>query len=261
VELPGYAFEEERYWVEGVGDRTRSEIVRRKADVGDWFYLPVWKETTAVIGSEEQKGGQRWLIMEDEGGIGARIASELEQQGCVITRVKRAQQYERRGEREYRIRVGEPGDYQAVLKELEECGELPEKIAHLFSLSPAENETNERGFYSLVYLTQAIGQMTGVKEVEVMVVGNGAMDVVGEEEVRGEKAMILGPVRVMRQEYPQVKSRYIDVVIPAPGSRQEKRLVKQLVWDLGKESADQVIAYRGNHRWAQTSEAARSEPD
>src|SRR5262249_41809947 len=135
VELPGYAFEEERYWVEEVTDRAKVEALERKAEVGEWFYVPTWKETAALIMSGEQKEARQWLIMEDEGGIGERIVAELERRGCVVTRMKRAERYERRGEREYWIRVGEAGDYKAVLKALEERGELPEKIVHLFSLS------------------------------------------------------------------------------------------------------------------------------
>jgi amino acid adenylation domain-containing protein len=268
VELPGYAFEEKRYWVKGVGEGALFEGVKRKEGVGGWFYVPVWREMAAVIDREDLKQSQRWLIMEDEEGVGERIVAELERQGCVVTRVKKAKWYERRGEREYWIRVGEAGDYNAVLKELEARGALPEKIVHLFSLDCGKNENTrgweerikraeEVGFYSLVYMAQGLGQRKGAQEVEVVVVSNGVADVTGEEDVRAEKAVVLGPVGVMRQEYPLVNSRYIDVIIPPPGSRQEERLIKQLISDLRTKSADRMIAYRGNHRWKQTYEAVQ----
>ena len=264
VELPGYAFEEQRYWVEGT--RKRAGAVTRNDEVGEWFYAPVWKETTLVTNREEEKAAQKWLIMEDEGGIGERIAAELKRQGRVVTRVKRAECYERIGEREYWIRVGEAGDYKALLKELGERGEFPEKIVHLFSLGSTVDEkaqgweeridmAGELGFYSLVYIAQGIGQWAGAEEVEVVVVGDGVVEVVEEEELRAEKAVMLGPIKVVRQEYPLVKSRYIDVIIPSPGSWQEERLIKQLIRDLGANSADQVVAYRGNRRWTQSYEA------
>ncbi|MGH9753403.1 MAG: amino acid adenylation domain-containing protein [Blastocatellia bacterium] len=266
VELPGYPFEEKRYWVGG--ERPESELLKQKVGVENWFYVPLWKETASVIKRQERKAAQRWLIMEDKGGIGERIALELERQGCVVTRVKRAERYERRGEREYRIRQREAGDCQALLKDLERRGELPEKILHLFNLNRANDkgtlgweerieEAAEEGFYSLVYIAQAIGQMAGVKEAEVVVVSNGVVEVGGEEDLRAEKSMVMGPVRVMRQEYPQLRSRYIDVLIPPAGTRREEILIEQLLEDLTTESADQVIAYRGNHRWAQTYEPVR----
>jgi acyl transferase domain-containing protein len=271
VELPGYAFEEQRYWVERISAQTGVAVVKRKREVGEWFYVPTWKETAVVMNRGEQRKPQRWLILQDEEGVGERIAVELERQGDVVARVKRARWYEQKGEREYWIRVGEAGDYQVVLKELEERGEWPDKIVHLFSLSHGEGEkargwegriekAAEAGFYSLAYLAQGIGQRVGVGRIEVVVVSNGVVEVAGEEEVRAEKATLLGPIKVMRQEYPQVKSRYIDVIIPPPGSWQEERLIKQLIGDLSNKSADQVIAYRGNHRWVQAYEAVRSAP-
>jgi acyl transferase domain-containing protein len=271
VDLPGYAFEENRYWVEEARERARVEVVRRMEEVGEWFYAPVWKETSLVMTRGEQRAAQRWLIMEDEEGIGERIAAEMERQKCVVTRVKRAERYERKGEREYWIRAGEAEDYRAVLKELKKRGELPEKIVHLFSLSFGDvvqaqgwderiGEAEETGFYSLVYLAQAISHTAEMGEVELIVVSNGVVEVQGEEELRAEKAVLMGPVRVMRQEYPQVRSRYIDLIPPPPGSWQEERLIKRLINDLNTESAYQVTAYRGTRRWVETYDSAPLPP-
>jgi len=267
VELPGYAFEETRYWVDGIKAQAGAGVVKRKGDLADWFYVPVWKETAAFVKRGEPIDARSWLIMEDETGIGGRIAAELERQGCVVTRVKRAGQYERRGEREYWIRAGEMEDYESILKELETRGEAPEKIVHLFSLKRKGEkgaqewekrieEAAEDGFYSLAYVVRAMGQRSDAKQVEVVVVSNEVMGVAGGEEVRAEKSLVMGPIRVMRQEYPRMKSRYIDVIIPAPGSWQEGRLIEQLIGELGTELGDQMIAYRGNQRWVRTYEAA-----
>src|SRR5262249_33330296 len=89
---------------------------------------------------------------------------------------------------------------------------------------------------------------------------SGVAEVTGEEELRPEKAAVMGPIKVMRQEHPQVYCRHIDVIIPPPGSWQEERLTSQLIDEFSAESADQVTAYRGNHRWVQTYEAARTAP-
>jgi acyl transferase domain-containing protein/acyl carrier protein len=266
VELPGYPFDEERYWVEEVKERARVGVDKRRKALGEWFYAPIWREAAVMTNSGEAKEARRWLILADEVGIGDRIAAGLEQQGCAVTRVKKGARYERRGDREYWIRVGEADDYKALLGELNERGEWPEKIVHLFSLSQREDgktsgwedqidEAAKAGFYSLVYLAQGIGQRKGADEVEVMVVSNGVAELVGDEEMKTEKATLIGPIKAMRQEYPHVMSRYIDVIVPPSGSRQEDRLVSQLIKDLNTTSVDLVTAYRGNYRWAQTYEA------
>src|SRR5262249_38269670 len=103
-------------------------------------------------------------------------------------------------------------------------------------------------------------QSERTKDVELIVVGNGVAEVVGDEEVRAEKAAVLGPVKVTGQEYPQVRSRYIDVIIPPTGFGHEERLIGQLIRDLSAKSADQVVAYRGYYRWVQTYETAPFTP-
>src|SRR5262249_22976976 len=123
VELPGYTFEEKRYWVDEAKERTEARSERRKKELEDWFYAPVWKKTALVMNGGEEKRAQRWLILEDEEGVGRLIAAELERQGQAATRVIRGECYGRKGEREYSIRMGEPGDYMTLLKELEERGE------------------------------------------------------------------------------------------------------------------------------------------
>jgi acyl transferase domain-containing protein len=264
VELPGYPFEESRYWLGGARQRPLS----RKMDVREWFYVPVWIETPFVIGGEEPKAAQRWLILEDEEGIGEQIAAELGRRKCIVTRVKKAEQFLRNAEREYWIRAEKAEDYQAVLKELHERGESPDKVVHLFNLSYEDavkaqdwemriEEAKKTGFYSLVYLAQGISRAEGMHGVELIVISNGAVEARGDEELRAEKAILIGLVRVMEQESPQLRSRYIDLTPPPPSSRQREKLIRHLINDLSAESAHQVTAYRGTRRWAQTYNAAR----
>jgi NAD(P)-dependent dehydrogenase (short-subunit alcohol dehydrogenase family)/acyl carrier protein len=80
-------------------------------------------------------------------------------------------------------------------------------------------------------------------------------EVTGDELLRPEKAMLLGPCRVIPQEYPQIKCRSIDVVLAQPGSVAEERLVEELFAEVLNPSADVTIAYRGSHRWAQSYDA------
>src|SRR5262249_59418650 len=111
-------------WVGRGRERAGVGRVRRK-EVEEWFYQPVWKEAAVVMKKGEEKAAQRWLIMEDEGGIGERIVAELERQGCVVTRMKRAAWYERGGGREDWGRGGGARGYKGVLKELGEGGGVP----------------------------------------------------------------------------------------------------------------------------------------
>lgn len=65
---------------------------------------------------------------------------------------------------------------------------------------------------------------------------------------------MLGPCKVIPQEYPNITCRSIDVVIPKFENQKEK-LIDQLINEVQAQETDLVIAYRGHHRWIQTFKA------
>ena len=81
------------------------------------------------------------------------------------------------------------------------------------------------GFYSLLYLAQALGKQlldqistgpTIVNNIELKVVTSNIQEVTGEESLSPEKATVLGPCKVIPREYTNVTCCSIDVVMPPP---------------------------------------------
>jgi NAD(P)-dependent dehydrogenase (short-subunit alcohol dehydrogenase family)/acyl carrier protein len=83
--------------------------------------------------------------------------------------------------------------------------------------------------------------------------------VTGEEELCPEKAAVLGPVKVIPREYHFIDCSSIDIVLPSPGSSEEQRLIRQLSAQLTAGPWDEVMAFRGKHRWVQTFEPVKIE--
>jgi hypothetical protein len=81
--------------------------------------------------------------------------------------------------------------------------------------------------------------------------------VTGEEVLRPERATVLGPCKVIPQEYPNITCRSIDIVTPQSGTASEQRLVSWLIREIAQDAPDPVVAYRGNHRWTQIFEPVR----
>ena len=71
--------------------------------------------------------------------------------------------------------------------------------------------------------------------------------------------MLLGPVKVIPQEYPNISCCSIDVMLPNPGSWQQEELTNQLLAELKLPISERVIAYRGHNRWLQGFEPVRLE--
>jgi len=112
------------------------------------------------------------------------------------------------------------------------------------------------GFYSLLALTQALGDV-GLPACRLTVVSSNMQDVTGSEQLCPEKATVLGPCKVIPLEYPTISCRSIDICLPEAGTWQEEELIRQLVGELTSASEDTVVALRGSHRWVQTFEPVR----
>jgi non-ribosomal peptide synthase protein (TIGR01720 family) len=280
IPLPTYPFQRQRYWIEAQKpseSATRQHTLGRKADMADWFYAPVWKQSVAespLKASSDLRESS--LIFADECGLGLRLAERLKAQGQTVTIVHAANEFRKIGADEYAISPARREHYDALLKSLREDGREFDVVTHLWSVAQDSEQlisdedfaqSQQRGFYSLLYLAQALGEQSLTrspqdseeKRVRLCVVTSNLHSVTGEETVRPEKATILGPCRVIAQEYPQVECRSIDIVMPASGLKDDSPLIEQLMDELAFGSGDAVVAYRGRRRWTQTFEPLRKE--
>jgi NAD(P)-dependent dehydrogenase (short-subunit alcohol dehydrogenase family)/acyl carrier protein len=64
---------------------------------------------------------------------------------------------------------------------------------------------------------------------------------------------LLGPCRVISQEYPNLQCTSIDIVLPEADADQEDPLTL-LLEELLVNTSERIVAHRGKHRWAQTFE-------
>ena len=268
ISLPTYPFEHRRYWIEEVKEegaaRSMKGPLTKKPDVADWFYLPSWTRSGPLNvlkrAGTTAEPPSTWLVFADSCGIGTRLVERLEQTGEDVFTVLAGEKFAPVGERTYTLNPRQAEDYKSLLKELRERGKTLGRLAHLWSVSElcAENALEEAqalGFYSLLYLAQAIGSEGLTDSLHLGVVSNQVHEVNVGDELCPQKATLLGPCKVIPREYANVTCRSVDITIPEAGPAQEL-LIEQLISEFRAETADACIAYRGDYRWTQTYEAA-----
>jgi acyl transferase domain-containing protein len=275
VSLPTYPFERQRYWIEPVVESASSKTQDpslKKLDIADWFYIPSWKRTILAWpatrqGLARQRTG--WLVFADPCGVGSRLIDRLEQEGQDVVTVSMAEQFAKIGEQVYTLNPREPQDYHTLLKELFASNQAPEKIVHCWSVTASEqtlagSEGFERcqdlGFYSLLYLAQALAKQNMTAYLRIGIVSNGIHLVTGKEALWPGKATVLGACKTIPQEYPNLRCQNIDIVIPPAGSPLEVRLPDYLIDELMTDPRDTVVAYRAGQRWVQLFEPVHFEP-
>jgi acyl transferase domain-containing protein len=270
VSLPTYPFERERHWLE---PNTRAEVERapreEKPEIAEWFYLPSWKRSALPqlsAPSELKERALNWLLFTDESGFNSRLIERLKKEGQNVNTVFMAGQFAALGEHTYTINPGALDDYESLLKELRAAGQVPHVIVHLLNVKtedglPADAaamaRSQEMSFNSLLLLAQSLGNENLTAPLRLCVMTSDMQAVVGAELRAPMKALVLGPVRVISQEYPHIICRSIDIIVPQEETREEERLIEHLVAELAADRPERVVAYRGQHRWTQSIESLR----
>ncbi len=198
----------------------------------------------------------------DSCGIGEQIAGKLKIRGQVVTQVWACDSFIKTDDDSYSIRPDQREHYEKLMDQLFASGRILGRVLHLWSLG-RENETGTNltsfekaqplGFYSLLSLAQALGAKGIKDEVQLDVIFNHVQEVTGNDRLEPEKSTILGPCRVIPQEYPNVACRSIDVTFP-DSKRARNQLTAQLLNELTSRPSNDAIAFRGNHRWVRSLE-------
>ncbi|MHC5819629.1 MAG: type I polyketide synthase [Nostoc sp.] len=268
--LPTYPFERQRYWIEpkkqGIYDHPTPVSLGKKPDIADWFYIPFWKPSLPSASLEQASQQSCILVFIDECGLGNKLVKQLEQKNQHVIIVKVGTEFTKLNDNQYTLNPQHNYDYNTLINELLTQQKFPKTIVHLWNVTPISEQELEiekvepaqiRGFYSLLFLAQALGRQETSSEVQITVISNNLQPVTGTEVLCPEKATLLGPIKVISQEYSNISCRSIDVILPSPGSRQEEKLVEKLLTELTVSNSDKVIAYRGLNRWVQSFEPVR----
>jgi len=225
VPLPTYAFQHQRYFI----DAEKKEVhgldlknLKRLPKLDDWFYQSMWRSRGIDRVTDEKQ--LTWLLFMDDAGIGRRLVEQLQRQGGTVIQVREGDAYYQRSDTEYVLSPerGREG-YDALVKDLVATGKVPNRIVHLWLVTQDESfrpgssffhRVMERGFYSLLFLAQALGDENVPRPLHISVVSNGMQQVTDEPLPYPAKATVLGPVKVVPRELPGVTCSSIDLQLP-----------------------------------------------
>ncbi|MGB8347037.1 MAG: SDR family oxidoreductase, partial [Ktedonobacteraceae bacterium] len=274
LSLPTYPFERQRYWLiperitQPAGSAvspsapTETSETEKAADIADWFYAPSWKQAELpLLPNSVERTAQRWLFFLDDIGIGQKIVDRLLLQGQEVITVTPGAAFYHYGETACSVAPADLADYEALFKELRNLGKGPWHIVHMWSVTSPQLEgqevapavLEERGFYSLLTLAQASDNI-GIEISDIDILSTDMRDVTGSERLCPEKSLLIGPCKVIPQEYPDIRCRSIDIALPQAETRKEDMLIQQLVEELMADSNEVMVALRGRHRWIQAFE-------
>jgi acyl transferase domain-containing protein/acyl-CoA synthetase (AMP-forming)/AMP-acid ligase II/acyl carrier protein len=270
IPLPTYPFERRRYWIDArrlptaAGERpapaTRAApVLAKRPDVGSWFYAPAWRRSPSHPSGREAGGGT-WLVFDEGLGLGEAVAMRLEDAGARVVRVLPGRSCERVGRGSFALPPGEPVAYRRLLQEID--GPV-RGVVHLWSIgcapeAPLEHAL-EHGFYSLLFLAQALGDGAPGEKLRVIAASANACDVVGDDLLAPAQAALSGPAMALPRELPHLACTWVDLDRRAGGLHAAEAvdlLVAEALTPAGEPCATKV-ALRGGRRWIEAYEPAQ----
>ena len=264
VPLPTYPFERQPHWIDAPTSPAVPAPAPRpsgkRSDLADWFYQPAWQPAPLLAPAAVRTPGTCLLLVEPN-ALGSALAGALTQAGWLVTQVLPGPAFAAEGDH-YSIDPRDPAGYSQLLLALLARGLAPQLILHAWSLalpSTQQEALQARGFYSLLFLAQALGSHLAAQPLELRVLTDQVHSVAGHEPLLPAKATVLGPVRVIPQEYPQVSTQLLDLGGLPGEPRATRALVAQLLAELEQplQAGAAVVAYRGPQRWQPAYPALR----
>ncbi|WP_033419184.1 type I polyketide synthase [Pseudorhodobacter ferrugineus] len=270
VPLPTYAFQRKQYFIEpGQAAQTAApDLPMRIEDVANWGWQPHWRPR-AVETDVDIEGGldgvtpQTWLVFMDVGGLAEAAFAPLIAAGHRVIPVRTGDAYGPDGKGGYRLSPERGRDgYDALLRDLIAQGHTPTRIAHFWLVTDGEyfrpgssffHRNIEQGFYSLMFLGQALAEENLAHPPHITVFTNGAAQVRSEGLAYPEKATIAGPMMVIPREVPGVTCATLDLQLPARprrGKPDHAALIPQVLDELLALPANHTAALRGAKRLA-----------
>ena len=248
VSLPGYAFERKRYWMGTTrpvaGVSAGQESARKRKEIGEWFYQPVWREEKRLVPNRlDLPENAVAVLFDDVTELGGAVEEGLVRQGCRVVRVQSGEAFEEASEGTFRLRPGESQDYRTLFETLKEQGQTPDLVVHLWNVGSVGAEVLERGYASLVYLSQALGRVLAGKQARLRIGSAGVFRVSGNEPVEPLRWAAYGLSKVIQQELPQLEVGFVDVGADGADPATAARVL------LSAPGTGLAAAVRGRRRW------------
>ncbi|MCP4221402.1 MAG: acyltransferase domain-containing protein, partial [bacterium] len=267
IPLPTYPFERKCFRppnTPSIEQIRPKEKANEKKESSRWFYLPTWQQTALLPSPDFQRHKEDgWLILADQWGIGEPLATALEQKGQQVTTVIPGTTFLQQTENRFVLNPSSKEDYRKLMGVIADSRPLPRRVLHCWSIrreaeAPANREQMakalENGFYSFLYLVQAIRESYNGSEVDVIALTDNMQAVSGEAYLNPAQSPIIGIVNSASQENLSMHCRSIDISL-SPGDRHKERLLERIITESLLESGSRIMALRDNRRWLPTYEA------
>jgi acyl transferase domain-containing protein len=255
--LPVYSFEKTAYPVNVDAFRMISEITAEQPltatkDLSTWLYAPTWKLTPWPAINIPAGAAGCTLIFSDDYGVGEALAAACLARNEKAVLVSIGADFEERSQEAYSINPLIEEHYNRLFTSLAAGGLTPAYVIHAWGITEQrEEEDLPLAYYRYCTSVLTIAkhlQAGAILEKKITVLTNGLHPVTGKSNSGGLKALSLGLLKVLPQEYPAIAAAHIDISLEEWGDQETIDLLFAEIYAPGTGS---VVSLRQSRRWEQ----------
>lgn len=268
--LPSYPFDGKKFTLEKTAGGIDSKHINLTTLADDYkkkdiLYVPAWRQKELDRDAGISKTGETVLFFLDRSGYCEALAQRAACSGGKVVKICPQGTYEQKTEDTYGIDIQQQAHYRELIEAVNRSHGRIDRIVHGLSLLAEDGARRperldlllDHGFYSLLYLVQALGYCDAANKIRLDVLTNNMLPVMGDELTCPQKATIIGAVNVIMAEYRNIFCRCIDLNASALTANHRSMVLDRLERELPAQVPDTLVAFRGHHRWIRTFEPAR----
>jgi NAD(P)-dependent dehydrogenase (short-subunit alcohol dehydrogenase family)/acyl carrier protein len=150
-----------------------------------------------------------------------------------VVTVRAGSRFHQHDARTFTIDPASAEHYNLLIRTLAANQSIPDRIVHAWSVDEVGSAKADRdrlardrfdaaqtvGFYSLMFLANALAAHNVRHELKLFVLSRDVHDVSGADSLCPEKSTLLAPCMVIRQEYPNIRVKHVDMDSSGRGPR------------------------------------------
>lgn len=210
VALPTYPFQKQPYWIEPDLTETTNKTP---------LYFPSWSRKSLLNHYEislETIQSHSWIIFKDHSQLSETLIQILQQKNATVFIIELSDRFEEINNFYFKINPEKKEHYLECIEHFRPHLKSPYFI-HLFSIENLKKTATiqsqlDLGFYSLLYLSQAVLKIMGIDyKIKGLILTGGTQKITGQEPNNPVNACIHGACAVINKEYPDFQIRSIDI--------------------------------------------------
>lgn len=217
IAIPHYPFERQSFWLDYSKEQPEASTNNSsctKQPFENWFYTPNWKPLIqATRASSDQLGDSKtWLVFTNGEQYTEDLIQWLGNHNQKVISVAISESFQATAQK-ITANPYEGDGLQQVFNYLHENCHLPDHVLYFWC---HEAEATKESYRTLAYstiieLVQGIDKIKNTKNWNFLIGTNNLFKVHRQDEINPEKSLMLGPVRTIPNEFPNINCQLIDL--------------------------------------------------